>query len=86
MDDLPPSRRVVAVSRHVLVATLWAGCMMAFLLVRVLVADGGYGMKVDQRRGVMVLLLILGAISILIAWGVGAAFAGSRGVDRGDGV
>lgn len=72
---------VVTASRHLLVATLSAAAMMCFLLFRVFFpGDGAFAWRLrpDEQRTFLVVTLVLTAISMLVAGGVGAAFAAKR--------
>jgi hypothetical protein len=72
---------LVTASRHLLVATLSAAAMMGFLLFRVFFpGDGAFAWRLrpEEQRSVFLFTLVLAAISLVIAGGIGAAFAGKR--------
>ena len=72
---------VITTRRHLLIAILSAAAMMGFLLFRVYFpGDGAFAWRLrpDQQRGAFLFTLILTGISLLIAGGIGAAFAAGR--------
>jgi hypothetical protein len=72
---------VVTASRHVRVATLSAAAMMGFLLIRVPApGDGAFAwqLRPDQQLHLSLFTLVLAAVSLAIAGGIGAMFARKR--------
>jgi hypothetical protein len=69
---------VVAATHHVRIALLSAAAMMGFLLIRVFApGDGAFAwqLRPDQQLKLFLFTLVLAAVSLAIAGGIGAMFA-----------
>ena len=72
---------VVTATRHVQIATLSAAAMMGFLLIRIFAPGNGafaWQLRPDQQLKLLLFTLVLAAVSLAIAGGIGAVFARKR--------